>query len=164
MTASTLNLTTAFSREELGLLRQQLTYAAEQQQRERRRPRQRLTFRSLARLLYWQAGYTALAQAVTAALQGQPCFSLPSAGATWLSFLRCERYRAESALHHLEDKALPVEIKQELVRALETEARLYALLLDPLTGPTPFPDDMTPLLFVSIPKAGSREYGVRSRG
>lgn len=50
MTNSAFNLIDTFSREELLLLRQQLTYAAEQQQRERRWPRRRLTFRDLARL------------------------------------------------------------------------------------------------------------------
>lgn len=158
MTNSALNLIDAFSREELALLRQQLIYAAEQQQRERRWPRQRLTFRDLARLLHWQICYTTLAQATAAALRGQPSFTLPSAGSAWLTFLRCERCRAESALHHLEDKVLPDEIKQDLIRHLETEARLYSLLLDHLTGEpaAATPDEMIPLLFVSVPKTLSR--------
>ncbi|MFN8456966.1 MAG: hypothetical protein U0401_20255 [Anaerolineae bacterium] len=82
--------------------------------------------------MYWQAGYTALAQAVTAALQGQPLLPPALCRSNRAQFLGMRTpSRTESALHYLEDKVLSDVVKQELVHSLETEARLYALLLDP---------------------------------
>lgn len=146
-------LAEAFSQAELLLLQQQLIYAAGQQQKWCW-PRQRLTFHELARLLHWWACYITLAQIVAAALGGQSGSPVLSAGSNWLEFLRCERYRAEAALHHLNDKRLPDEIKQDLLYCLAIEARLYQLLLDQSTGEseTPAAVDMVPLLFISLPK------------
>lgn len=158
-----------FSQVELVTLADHLTYAANRLQIEieglhPQLKNKRITFRQIARLLRWRTYFATLAQAVGVAGHGQPVITLSRRWVGpgrphFLEFLRGERYRAEAAAYSITANNLHDWVKQDLVRALDIEARFYGCLLDQLTTPQqwpiPQPDgaETVALLFVSLPKA-----------